>query len=111
MTGRLFRHDGTTWMPIDEPLDGYAHAPPTPQLPLASWVIPRSIGARVGDVVAWAEHAHRLLAPCPPDDAAVDALWQQVSLWMEPDDARAWMAGVEVWLGMRIESGREWPTP
>lgn len=109
--GRVFRHDGTAWQPIDEPLAAYGHAPPAPQLAYAPWVLPASIEARVGDVVTWGEHAHRLLARCGPDDPAVEHLAAQTMLWHELDEAVAWLNQVEVWMGQLLDGGRPWPLP
>lgn len=109
--GRLFRHDGERWLPIDEPLPGFSHAPPTPQQIFAPWVLPRALTPRAGDVITWGEYAHQLLAQCGPDDPAVEQLAQQTLLWHEPAEAAAWLQEIEVWLGRLLESGRDWPLP
>jgi len=109
--GRLFRYDGDRWEALDEPLPGFAHAPPAPQQLFAPWVLPRTLDPQPGDVLVWGEHAHQLLAPCGPDDPAVDALVQQTMLWVEPDEAVAWLQQVAVWLGRLLTPGRDWPLP
>lgn len=105
------RHDGERWAPIGEPLPAFEHAPPMPDLPLAPWVLPADPAPRVGDVVVVGELAHQLLTRCPPDDVAVTQLVEQTLLFHPAEDAAAWLAQVEVWLGRRLDPDREWPLP
>lgn len=105
------RHDGQRWVPVGDPLPAFAHAPPSPELALAPWVLPADPAPRSGDVVVVAEISHQLLAPCPPDDVAVTRLVEQTLLFHPPEAAAVWLAGVEVWLGRRLEPGRAWPLP
>lgn len=109
--GRVMRHDDERWAAIGEPLPAFRHAPPTPSLPLAPWVLPTELGPRAFDVVVVGELAHQLLARCEADDPAVTQLVEQTLLFHPVDEARAWLAAVEVWLGRRLDPDRPWPTP
>ncbi|MEM9713885.1 MAG: hypothetical protein AAGA17_16825, partial [Actinomycetota bacterium] len=79
--GRLLRHDGDRWAPLGEPLPAFDHAPPTPTLQLAPWVLPAELGPQAFDVVVVGELAHQLLGRCEPDDVAVQQLAQQTALF------------------------------
>ncbi|MEL7157256.1 MAG: hypothetical protein AAFN30_11720 [Actinomycetota bacterium] len=108
--GRLFRHDGRQWRVVGDRLPPFPHAPPTPQRPIAPWVLPREPAPRARDVVVVGELAHQLLERCPEHDPAYEQLVQQTLLFNEPDAARAWLASVEVWFGRRLDPSRPWPT-
>lgn len=96
---------------MDEPLPGFDHAPPTPQLPFANWIVPRSSRVQMGDVIVWGEHAHQLLSPLPPGDDGFTAVVEQGQIWMERAQLAQWIADIEVWLGHRLTAGRPWPEP
>jgi hypothetical protein len=109
--GRLLRYDGERWRPVGDPLPAFEHAPPTPQLPFAPWVLPRALAPRAFDVVVVGETAHQLLARCADDDVAVESLAAQSMLFYEPHEVMRWLTGIEVWLGRRLEPDRPWPPP
>ncbi|MEO1060863.1 MAG: hypothetical protein AAFZ07_05550 [Actinomycetota bacterium] len=109
--GRLLRHDGERWSTVGEPLPPFEHAPPTPTLQFAPWVLPRELEPAAFDVVVVGELAHQLLGPCADDDPAVTQLVEQTLLFHPADEVAAWLAGVEVWIGRRLDPDRPWPTP
>ncbi len=109
--GRLFRHDGSRWLPVGEPLPPFQHAPPSPQQPIAPWVLPGDLEPRAFDVVVVGELSHQLLERCGEDDIAYQQLVQQTLLFAEPADAWAWLASIEVWFGRKLSPDRDWPTP
>ncbi|MEM9714574.1 MAG: hypothetical protein AAGA17_20295, partial [Actinomycetota bacterium] len=75
------------------------------------WVLPAELGPQAFDVVVVGELAHQLLGRCEPDDVAVQQLAQQTALFHPVDEARAWMATVEVWIGRRLDPAQPWPEP
>jgi hypothetical protein len=108
--GRAGSTSASRWQAVGDPLPSFAHAPPRPNEPFAAWILPRSLEPRTGDVVVVGEVAHRLLAPCPPDDPAYDEVLTQTSALYSAPEVAQWLAMVEVWLGFRLDSppGGEW---
>jgi hypothetical protein len=109
--GRVLRYQDGEWRPIGEPLPAFEHAPPTPQLLLAPWVLPRDLEVEALDVVVVGELAHQLVGRCTPDDPAVQQLAQQTMLFHGAEAAATWLSQVEVWMGHRRDPGRPWLTP
>ncbi len=109
--GRLMRHDGTGWSPVGEPLPPFAHAPPSPSLLIAPWILPKELAPRPYDVIVVGELAHQLMARCPEDDQAYLDLAQQTMLFQDPDVVMAWLAEIELWIGRRLDQQRPWPEP
>ncbi len=99
------------WEPVGDPLPPFAHAPPAPQLLLAPWVLPRDLAPRAYDVLVVGELAHQLLTKCERDDPLYIELAEQTMLFNEREQAMAWLAEIEVWVGRRLDPGREWPQP
>lgn len=109
--GRLFRHDGGHWLPVGEPLPPFQHAPPSPQLAIAPWVLPRDPAPRPFDVVVVGELCHQLLDRAGEEDPAYLQLIDQTLLFADAADAWAWLGSIEVWFGRRLSPDRAWPTP
>lgn len=99
---RLMREIDGRLEPVGDPLPPFDHAPPSPNREMAPWILPRELATRPGDLVVIGEVAHRMLAPMPPDDPAVQDLWDQTALLHGVEATRAWFAEVEVWLGMKL---------
>lgn len=105
------RWQAPVWTPIGEPLPPFPHAPPAPQLLLAPWVLPREPAPQAYDVLIIGELAHQLLTRCEPDDPIYLELAEQTMIFNGREQTLAWLAEVEVWIGRRLASGRDWPTP
>lgn len=105
------RHGSGGWAPIGEPLPPFAHAPPKPQLLVAPWVLPRELEARAYDVLVVGELAHQLLTRCERDDPLYLELAEQTMMFNEQEQALAWLAEIEMWVGRRLDPGRDWPLP
>ena len=106
--GRVFRKLDAGWEAIGEQLPTWDHVPPRPDEAMAVWVLPSSDGYQPGDVIAFAETAHRLVSPVPRDDVAWQNVQTQALMLHEIDEVRTWMAGIELWLCMRITG--DWRT-
>ncbi len=101
--GRVFRKLDNDWVAIGEQLPTWDHVPPRPDEAMAVWVLPSGDGYRPGDVVAFAETAHRLVSGVPRDDVAWQNVQTQALLLYELDEVREWMLGIELWLCMRLD--------
>ena len=103
--GRVFRHVDGRWDAIGDPLPAWGHAPPRPGQAMAVWILPKDQGSEPGDIVAFAEVGHRLVARLPADDAAWGDVVEQALATAHPEYVREWVAGIELWLGMRLDPG------
>lgn len=101
--GRVFRKLDGDWQPIGEPLPEWPHVPTRTNDPMAVWVLPRDLRVEAGDVVVLSETAHRMLAPTPPEDAAWAEVINSALSLHDATDVREWIAGVELWMGMRLD--------
>jgi len=109
--GRVFRFIENAWVGLGDPLPPFSHAAPDSSRYLAPWVLPRQLQVQPGDVVAWREIAFRLLSRCADNSPEVQALAQQTLALHDAAEVQQWLSEIEVWLGMRIEPGRDWPEP
>lgn len=99
----MFRQSDAGWQPIGDLLPEWEHAPPRPHEPMSVWVLPNDQGYAVGDVIAFAETAHRLLSPVPKGDAAWAEVIDAASLLHEADHVREWLGWIELWLCLGLE--------
>ena len=102
--GRVFRKSEGQWRTVGAPLPEWPHVPARHSDPMAVWVLPRDLGCEAGDVVVLGEHAHRLLAPTPSEDAAWGEVINAALALHDARDVRTWIEGVELWMGMRLDS-------
>lgn len=109
--GRLLRWDGQHWGTVGDPLPAFEHAPPTPQLPFAPWVLPIELGAAAYDVVVVGEIAHQLMIRCAEDDEVFEQLANQAMLFFEMHEVMRWLTEVEVWMGRRLDPTQPWSPP
>ncbi|MEM7326522.1 MAG: hypothetical protein AAF531_25780 [Actinomycetota bacterium] len=109
--GRLMRWGDSGWSPVGEPLPPFAHAPPAPQLLLAPWVLPQDPPPRAYDILVIGELAHQLVTRCERDDPIYAELAEQTMLLNGREATLAWLAEIEVWIGRRLDPGRDWPAP
>lgn len=79
--------------------------------PIAAWVLPIAVEARIGDVVVWQEVAHQLIGHCGPDSPEVHTLAAQTMALHGADETSAWLAVVDVWVGRRLKPEQDWPMP
>jgi len=103
--GRVFRKADERWEPIGEQLPVWDHVPPRPKQPINVWVLPRGEGYLPGDVVAFGETGHRLLAPVPPDDVAWGEVVDAALALHSPAHVREWATSIELWLSMALRDG------
>jgi hypothetical protein len=104
--GRVFRNVDERWEPIGDPLPTWDHVPPRPNQDINVWVLPNTEGYQVGDVIAFGETGHRLLALVPTDDVAWDDVVQSALAMHPAEHVRQWTHQIELWLGMRLSSWR-----
>ena len=109
--GRLMRWDGQRWATIGDPLPAFEHAPPTPTLPFAPWVLPIELGAAAYDVVVVGEIAHQLMIRCAEDDEVFEQLANQSMMFFELHEVMRWLTEVEVWMGRRLDPAQPWSPP
>ena len=106
--GRVFRSTDRGWEPIGDQLPTWEHAPPRPNDPMAVWVLPAGEGYEQGDVIAFAETGHQLIAAVPRTDVAWGEVIHAASLLHEQDEVRRWAANIELWLCRRLPG--DWRT-
>ncbi len=52
-----------------------------------------------------------LMVRCQTDDPLYTELVEQTMWFMDLDDTMAWLAGIELWVGRRLEPEARWPEP
>lgn len=100
---RVFRKDEEGWQPVGTPLPVWDHVPPRPNQPINVWVLPTGEGYLAKDVVVFGERGHRLLSLVPPDDDAWNQVVDAALAVHSPEHVSEWAAGIELWLGLRLD--------